>query len=234
MMKTVILAAGMGRRLADMLNGRPKPLFEIEGRSILERSLENLSLSGIREVTIAIGYKGAMIRKEIGNSFDKINIKYVQNPDYATTGSMHSLYLGLKSAENCLILDGDIIYDRKLINKLIKSGADSGVILTKCGGSGDEVHVLLDSLNRVSYLGKSFPGEKSLEFTGISKFSRDFMKLMFDGYEKQIANGKTSEYYEDCAFKASKLAPWYGIVEKRACWAEIDKREDIERAKRIL
>jgi L-glutamine-phosphate cytidylyltransferase len=234
-MKAIILAAGMGSRLKDILNGDPKPLFKIGGRSLLEYSLEALSKNGISEVVLATGFGEDQIIKKIGKQFNGMRVRYAKNKAYETTGSMHSLYIALKKPEDCLVLDGDIIYDTQFIKDIIGSKMQNCVAVTNCCGSGDEVYVVLDKESKVVYLGKNLPKSKeTFEFTGISKFSKDYLKIMFDLHEKRMQSQTTGEYYEDCAFRASELVPWYGINMAHLRWSEIDKKEDIQRATEVL
>lgn len=233
-MKVVILAAGMGSRLQTILNGRPKPLFEINGKSLLEYSLEALSENEIQDVVLATGFNEGEIKKKFSQKFRGMKIGYVKNQAYETTGSMHSLYVALKKPEDCLVLDGDIIYDPKIIKEILRAKTDNCLAVTDCCGSGDEVYVVLDKESRITYLGKDLPKSKKVfEFTGISKFSENYMKTMFELHEKRMKS-KTNEYYEDCAFRASTIIPWYGIRTNHLAWSEIDKIEDIERAKNVL
>ena len=233
-MKAIILAAGVGSRLQSVLKGRPKPLLELEGKSLLEYSLEALAANKIDEVNLAIGFEGERIREKIGTSFMGMEIRYSRNERYDSSGSMHSLYQALGTAQNCLVLDGDIVYSPQAIAQLLKSKDKDSVILTDCCGSGDEVYVTLDK-GDVAYLGKKLPAEKDKwEFTGISRFSKAFVSQMFRLHEENMSRGDYSEYYEDCAYRTSKLMPWKGLAIKGLAWSEVDKKEDIPRALGVL
>ena len=61
-MKAVILAGGLGTRLREETEFRPKPMVEIGGRPILWHIMKHLSSYGINEFVIAVGYKGEMIK----------------------------------------------------------------------------------------------------------------------------------------------------------------------------
>jgi glucose-1-phosphate cytidylyltransferase len=61
-MKAVILAGGMGTRLREETEFRPKPMIEIGGRPILWHIMKGLSLQGINEFIICLGYKGDYIK----------------------------------------------------------------------------------------------------------------------------------------------------------------------------
>lgn len=74
-MKTVILAGGMGARLAEETSTRPKPMVEIGGRPILWHIMKIYSAYGFGDFVIACGYKGEMIKEYFYNY-------YVRNNDY--------------------------------------------------------------------------------------------------------------------------------------------------------
>ena len=62
-MKVVILAGGLGTRLAEETELKPKPMVEIGGRPILWHILKHYSHSGFNEFFIALGYRGDVIKR---------------------------------------------------------------------------------------------------------------------------------------------------------------------------
>jgi glucose-1-phosphate cytidylyltransferase len=62
-MKTVILAGGLGTRLAEETEIRPKPMVEIGGRPILWHILKHYSHFGCKEFYIALGYKSEVVKR---------------------------------------------------------------------------------------------------------------------------------------------------------------------------
>lgn len=68
-MKAVILAGGLGTRLAEETHLRPKPMVEIGGKPILWHILKIYSSHGIKEFVICCGYKGYMIKEYFANYF---------------------------------------------------------------------------------------------------------------------------------------------------------------------
>ncbi len=71
-MKTVILAGGLGTRLAEETALVPKPMIEIGGRPILWHILNGYAAHGFREFVIALGYKGEVV-KDYFRSFHERN-----------------------------------------------------------------------------------------------------------------------------------------------------------------
>src|SRR5262249_17108251 len=61
-MKTVILAGGLGTRLAEETEVTPKPMVEIGGSPILWHIMKIYSSFGFREFLFALGYKGEVIK----------------------------------------------------------------------------------------------------------------------------------------------------------------------------
>lgn len=60
-MKAVILAGGLGTRMKEETEYRPKPMVEIGGRPVLWHIMKNLSVQGFREFVILAGYKAESI-----------------------------------------------------------------------------------------------------------------------------------------------------------------------------
>ncbi len=62
-MKVVILAGGLGTRLAEETEITPKPMVEIGGRPILWHIMQHYAHYGFKEFFIALGYKGEVIKR---------------------------------------------------------------------------------------------------------------------------------------------------------------------------
>jgi glucose-1-phosphate cytidylyltransferase len=62
-MKVVVLAGGLGTRLSEETEVRPKPMVEIGGRPILWHILKHYAHHGFREFYLALGYKGDSIKR---------------------------------------------------------------------------------------------------------------------------------------------------------------------------
>jgi glucose-1-phosphate cytidylyltransferase len=62
-MKVVILAGGLGTRLAEETEVKPKPMVEIGGRPILWHIMKHYTNYGFKEFFIALGYKGEIIKR---------------------------------------------------------------------------------------------------------------------------------------------------------------------------
>jgi glucose-1-phosphate cytidylyltransferase len=62
-MKVVLLAGGLGTRLAEETEVKPKPMVEIGGRPILWHIMQSFAHQGFKEFFLALGYKGELIKR---------------------------------------------------------------------------------------------------------------------------------------------------------------------------
>jgi len=67
-MKAVILAAGLGKRLAAITIDKPKVLVRIGEKTLVEHNLDKLRRLGITQIALVIGYKGEMVRDVVGET----------------------------------------------------------------------------------------------------------------------------------------------------------------------
>lgn len=68
-MKCVILAGGLGTRIAEETHLRPKPMIDIGGKPILWHIMKRYSAFGVNEFVICCGYKGYVIKEYFANYF---------------------------------------------------------------------------------------------------------------------------------------------------------------------
>lgn len=78
-MKVLLLADGFGRRLSKETDIYPKPMIEIDGKSILWHIMKIYSYYGFNNFVLQLGYKGYYIKEYLVNYFftiDKMVKKY--------------------------------------------------------------------------------------------------------------------------------------------------------------
>lgn len=119
-MQALILAAGMGRRLRYATADNPKCLVEVNNRTLLEHSLDNLAKLPLRRIVLVVGYRGEKIRSLVGDSYNGIPVVYVDNPDYETTNNIYSLFLArrLLAEDDAILLESDLIYEEGVLRRL--------------------------------------------------------------------------------------------------------------------
>src|SRR5436305_7559610 len=129
----VILAAGLGSRLGPNTKECPKCLVSVSGVPILERMIDTLAESGITRIIIAIGYLADHIRRFVEGRYPDLDIQFVENPQYASTGSVFSLDLALDAVPpdlHALLVEGDVVLDPELIRRTFEPADRSADVAT--------------------------------------------------------------------------------------------------------
>lgn len=107
----MILAAGRGERMLPLSRDLPKPLFEINGTTLIERHLKNLAQAGIQRVVINTHYLGEMIIDRLGDTRFGMALEYSQEQTLLETAGGIKAALPLLGDAPFLIVNGDIYTD---------------------------------------------------------------------------------------------------------------------------
>lgn len=113
-MHAFILAAGLGERLRPHTERVPKPLIEVQGRSLIEHHLRALSKAGFRDVVINICHLGDQIQNHLGDGGDYgLNISYADERESGVQGTYMGVHNVLNRMPNApfLLLSADIFCD---------------------------------------------------------------------------------------------------------------------------
>jgi MurNAc alpha-1-phosphate uridylyltransferase len=81
----MVLAAGRGTRLRPVTDMIPKPLVEINGRSLLDHAIDRLLLAGVERVVVNVHYKAAMVAAQLARR-DNPRIEISHEPELLDTG----------------------------------------------------------------------------------------------------------------------------------------------------
>ncbi len=106
--RAIILAAGFGMRMVPINLELPKGLLEVNGESLIERTIRQLHEAGIREIYIVVGF----MKERYEYLIDDYGVELVVNPEYASKNNLHSINLVKEHLENAYIIPCDIWCDR--------------------------------------------------------------------------------------------------------------------------
>jgi D-glycero-alpha-D-manno-heptose 1-phosphate guanylyltransferase len=110
-MEAIILAGGLGTRLAPRLSGVPKAMAPIAGRPFLEILLNQLQHCGCTRALLSVGYLNSAIRDHFGAEFGGIQLEYAIEETPLGTGGAIRKTLGLAREDAALVLNGDTFLD---------------------------------------------------------------------------------------------------------------------------
>lgn len=243
-MQAIILAAGMGKRLGELTHNNTKCMVKVNGVSLIDRTLTQLSQLALSRVIIVIGYKGDNLRNYIGNEYKGLKIEYIENPIYDKTNNIYSLSLAKKELQedDTLLIESDLIFDDSLFPMIVGNSYPNLALVAKYETWMDGTMVRLDDENNIV----NFVPKKAFKYSDIEsyyktvniyKFSKEFSRTNYvpflEAYTKALGN---NEYYEQvlrvitlldkCDLKALPL--------KDEKWYEIDDVQDLDIAETIF
>lgn len=130
-MKALILAAGQGERFFPFNVYRPKPMFHICNRPLLEWTLERVVQAGITDIGIVIGHRGGRIRNHFGNGNRfGCTITYIEQPTPKGTADAVNLAAKYLDTDDALVIFGDVFFGPQTLLHLLdtfKTQNGSGV-----------------------------------------------------------------------------------------------------------
>ena len=236
-MKAIILAAGVGQRLGKSAGDKPKCLLEFEGVSLLQRHLKILANYGLSEIIVVTGFQPKLISDSL-NNFNSIATRTVHNPDYAD-GSLISMQIGLNSLSDerdILLMDADVLYDHRIIEKLLNTTHENCFLLDRDFIPGDEPVKLCVKNNQLIEFRKKIEPELSFDYQGESvgffRFSHATAQQLINSARDYLDKGEKKQPYEECIRDLLLANPrQFGFEDISGLkWIEIDFPDDVDRA----
>ncbi len=244
-MRLIVLAAGEGTRLRPLTNDRPKCMVEYKGKPILHYIMENAKTCDIKDVHVISGYCSDAIKATLS---DDPNVTIHENPNYATTNMVSTLFCAEKVLSgDCIVSYADIVYTNRVL-EILKNEESSAIVVDRQWRKLWELRMenpLQDAetlkLNGeyISELGKKPTSYDDIEgqYIGLIKFCAEDIKRIKTFYEQLDKDAIYDGKNYDNMFMTSFLQLLINSgVKFRACfidggWLEIDSLEDLEALK---
>lgn len=240
-MKAIILAAGLGKRLADVTGGLPKSLVEVGGRAILDRMIERLVEAGLDDIIVVTGHR----HEDVERHLDRSDIEAARraarvfNPRYADWGNFYSLLVAREAcgSDGFVKLDADVIMDGKLLPALLAAPGPAALAVDCWDGLGDEeMKARVDDRGIVVELSKRIDPAQALgESVGIDRIDAELASRTWAMLESLIERGETDEYYERAYELLMAEGVSFSYADVTDCqWCEIDNADDLAAAEELL
>jgi choline kinase len=233
-LSAILLAAGVGRRLAPFTERHPKCLLEVAGQTLLRRHLELLRAAGIDDVTLVVGHLAEQTMAEAERGAPGL-CRFVHNERYEAGSALSAACAApVLTSGPTLLMDADLLYGRELLRRLVEDRAETCLLFDASSpDTGEEVKVALDERGRVAALGKrlTHPGRAAGESVGMFKLSQSAGSLLAAGLGEAAAQDPGIEYEP----VIDGLLPGLDMAAVEVTglpWTEIDFHEDVERARR--
>lgn len=250
--KAIVIAAGMGRRLAPYTDAMPKCLVPVRGRPMLARQLDAFRAHGVERFVIIRGYKAEVLEARRGELGD--NVRFVENPDYQRNNILQSLFKARAELDEPVLLTyADIVFATDVVGKVMAEDADFGLVVDRDYATiyeGRTEHPLSEAEvcrvvdGRMTAVGKrSTPPEEAYgEFIGLARLSARGAARMQAAYDALAArldatpeapfgrntwrSAYLTDLFEHLIAEGERFVP----VDIFGRWREIDTTQDLARA----
>jgi choline kinase len=233
----ILLAAGVGRRLGQ---DGPKVLNRIGDRTLLERHLAILAGAGVTEIAITIGHQGGLLRRAVADAGFSDRVRFVENARYRD-GSMISLWAQqdvMRSGKPFVLMDGDVLYDRRMMQRLLAAPGEAVMLVDRTIEPGDEpVKICFRGDTIVDFRKKpEQPHDWHGESVGFFRFSPAMGEKLADACARRVAAGETATEYEEAIRDLILARPrdFHAEDISDLPWTEIDFPEDLARARQEI
>jgi len=217
-MKAIILAAGVGSRMKIDF---PKALLQIDGKTLLEHQVIGLKDIGINDIYVVTGYKT--------EKFPDLDVKYVYNDRFATSGNAYSYHLALNECgldDFVVGLDSDLMLDYRIYFD-IKPEFQYFLDIYKDRHKGD-IGVEIDINNNVVDLSRDYEYGVML---GLATYPPAFLSKL-ENYFDAVDISQNVELITIVRklLRSFKVSPCFVDYP----WVEIDTPKDYEQAKKTF
>ncbi len=245
-MQAIILAAGMGKRLKKLTSSNTKCMVKVNGVTLIERLLRQLDKKDLKRIVIVTGYEREKLKDYIsGLEGISTPVQYIDNPDYAVTNNIYSLYLARTALaeDDTLLFESDIIFEDSVLDCLLEDERSTLALVAKYQswmdgtclkiGPGDSIEEFVPkSRFRYDETGEYF------KTVNIYKFSVHFAVTHYlpflEAYIKALGN---NEYYEQVLSVITMLDNpeiFAKVLSPDCRWYEIDDLQDLDIAESMF
>ncbi|MBL4708581.1 MAG: phosphocholine cytidylyltransferase family protein [Flavobacteriales bacterium] len=233
----LILAAGTGSRLFPLTKSTPKCLTQVNGKSILERLVDNLKKQGFKRLVIVTGYKHECITAVLGSNSGDLSIEYIHSPLYLTTNNIYSLWMARNIInEPFVLLESDLVLDTTLLDKMIYPDK---MAVAKMQPWLDGTTVSLNQQNKVTQFQKGTSDTYTdirYKTVNIYSFSLSSWQAVIKKLNQYVSMGNVNCYYESvfAEMVSDNNLSFESVSFDHKPWYEIDTIKDLAEAEKLF
>ncbi len=222
-MQAVLLAAGKGSRISKSIQPIPKCTLEIDGEPLIKRTVKLLLSLGI-DVTVCVGYKKEYVYKALEGQ----KVTFYFNPFYDVTNSIASLWFAKETLKDSLIImNADVYFSEEILTELLENKNDTLMLGDRTRTEIGDYFFTLDDNDCILKYGKDIPlKDRTCEYVGLAKMSRDFLTSFKHKLNEMIDSGQHSSWWEDVIYSLSSEIKIPVLDVEGKFWSEIDYYDD--------
>jgi UDP-N-acetylglucosamine diphosphorylase / glucose-1-phosphate thymidylyltransferase / UDP-N-acetylgalactosamine diphosphorylase / glucosamine-1-phosphate N-acetyltransferase / galactosamine-1-phosphate N-acetyltransferase len=127
-MKAVILAAGSGQRVFPLAVNKPKPMFRLLGRPLMEYVVMELAAAEVREAVVVVGHNADQIVSYFGTESHGVEMSYVTQTEARGMADALLAAEELVDGQKFLVVNGDDVFNPGLVQKMLPVAINSDVV----------------------------------------------------------------------------------------------------------
>lgn len=234
-MQAILLAAGVGRRLASLDQKSPKCLLSFAEKTLLVRHLEILQKFEIERVLIVVGHEHQMIRDAVAAWNGQLCVEFAYNGQFRQ-GSIISLATGLDAAisgTDAIVMDADVLYHPKVLQRLVEAPFGNGFLLDPRSSSEGEEMMLGVKGDRVCTISRNIGDGWDMvgEGVGFFRVAGDELDDLRGVIGAMVDEGQVDADYESALDAFLQKRPAFFAEVGDLPWTEIDFDEDVDHAR---
>ena len=234
-MKALILNSGLGHRMGVITKDHPKCMTEISFKNtILSRQLRMLSSFGVEEVVMTTGYYNQILVDYCNALHLPIKFTFVNNPEYATTNYIYSIYCAKEQLkdDDIILMHGDLVFESQVMEAVIDSPVSCMAVSSTLPLPEKDFKAVIKD-NRIEKVGIEF-FDNAMAAQPLYKILKQDWLVWLANIEKFCEADNRKCYAENAFNEVSDQCKIYPCdVEDMLC-AEIDTPEDLEAITRRL
>jgi bifunctional UDP-N-acetylglucosamine pyrophosphorylase/glucosamine-1-phosphate N-acetyltransferase len=119
-MQAIILAGGAGKRVFPLAVYKPKPMFKLLGKPLIQHVIEILKANGLKDFVVVIGHNGEQIKEYFGNG-KKFGVNIAYTVQKEALGMANALETAKDLAEDhFLVVNADDLFEGALVEKMLR------------------------------------------------------------------------------------------------------------------
>lgn len=233
-MKVLILNSGLGHRMGSITASHPKCMTEItDSETILSRQLRMLSQVGITEVVMTTGYYDSVLIDYCLSLNFPLHYTFVNNPLYAQTNYIYSIYCAQKYLEgDLLLIHGDLVFEQSVLQDLLTCNSSCMKVSTSVPLPQKDFKAVVHN-GFVEKVGIEFFSD-AVEAQAMYKLQSKDWKIWLDRICRYCEAGNTNCYAEVALNEIANLCNIKAIDVKDRLCTEIDTLDDLKKVKELI
>lgn len=225
-MKAILLAAGVGSRISKENGNIPKSLMLVNGRPMLQHTVELLLRNGM-DVVVITGFQHRLL-EDVLKTYP---VKTVYNPFFAVTNSIGSLWMAREEfcTEEIFLANADVYYTQELLDRIRTAPYDQFLLSDDTRADQGDYFLLSENGILRKYGKELTRSERNCEYVGIAVVRNRWVRKFHTRLCEMIEAGQYNLWWENVLYSLVDEDEIRTFDVSGIFWSEVDTMEDYRR-----